>query len=306
MRAALAAALVLLAIPAAAQAAPQLTAIGSFDQPVHVAGEGDRVYVVERPGRVQVLVGGTRAAAPFLDIAGTVEDAGAEQGLLSIAFAPDYAASGLFYVVYTGAGGVLTVDEGIRSAGDPNRGSLRRNVFTVPHPDADNHNGGQLAFGPDGLLYAGTGDGGSQGDPGDDAQRMDSLLGKILRVDPRSGAAPEIWALGLRNPWRFSFDPPTGNLLIGDVGGTVNEEIDVGPPGVGLRNYGWVRCEGAQPTCPAGTVPPALNLPHADGYSGVIGGFVVRDPLGLEAARAQRDRAGLVCPQPERETTRAD
>jgi Glucose / Sorbosone dehydrogenase len=125
----------------------------------------------------------------------------------------------------------------------------------------------------------GTGDGGSQGDPGDDAQNPNSRLGKILRLDPRDPGSLETWALGLRNPWRFSFDRVTGDTVIGDVGGSVNEEVDFAPAGAPAgRNYGWVRCEGDQPGCPPGTVRPVLNLPHSVGYSGVIGGFVVRDP----------------------------
>jgi Glucose / Sorbosone dehydrogenase len=124
-----------------------------------------------------------------------------------------------------------------------------------------------------------TGDGGSQGDPGDDAQNPASLLGKILRVDARSGAAPQVYALGLRNPWRFSFDRQTGDMVIGDVGGSIAEEIDFSPAGApaGL-NYGWSRCEGAGPCSVPGAVQPALNLPRGAGYTGVIGGFVVRDP----------------------------
>ncbi len=275
MRAALAAALVLALVPAAAQAAPRLTKVGDFAQPVHVAGPpGDpsRLFVVEKAGRVQVLVDGVRAAAPFLDLDASVDDTG-ERGLLSIAFAPDYAASGRFYVFYTANDGTLTVREGQRGA-DPQRGAIGRTLFTIPHP-LDNHNGGQLAFGPDGLLYVSVGDGGTQGDPEGDAQNTASLLGKILRVAP-SGTTPSVWAWGLRNPWRFSFDRQTGAMVIGDVGGGVNEEVSVAPAGGG--NFGWNVCEGLQPSCPAGSVLPALTLPHSAGYSGVIGGFVVRDP----------------------------
>ena len=173
--------------------------------------------MVERPGRVQVVVGGQQEV--FLDATADVNDAGGEQGLLSIAFAPDYATSGRFYVFYTAADGELVVRAGTRTA-NPNRGQLDRGrLFTVAHPGADNHNGGQLAFGPDGALYASTGDGGGQGDPGDDAQTPGSLLGKILRVPP-GGGPPQVWALGLRNPWRFSFDRVTGDMIIGDVGGS--------------------------------------------------------------------------------------
>jgi hypothetical protein len=272
---------VLLSVLAAApaEADPALVPVGTFASPVHVAappGDAARLFVVEQAGRVQLVVNGQRAAAPFLDIAASVSSGG-ERGLLSIAFPQDYAASGLFYVFYTAANGDLTIREGTRTA-DPNRGQLGRTLFTVPHSEFANHNGGQLAFGPDGALYIGTGDGGDQNDPGNDAQRMDSLLGKILRIDPRSAGGPQIWALGLRNPWRFSFDRATGDLVIGDVGGSVNEEIDLAPKGTpALRNYGWVPCEGTSGNC-SGFEPPVINLPHSDGYSGVIGGFVVRDP----------------------------
>jgi hypothetical protein len=274
---------VLLSVVAAAPAAaaPSLAPVGTFSSPVHVAappGDAARLFVVEQAGRVQLLVNGQRAAAPFLDIATSVSSGG-ERGLLSIAFPQDYATSGLFYVFYTDPAGDLVVREGQRTP-DPNRGQLGRILFTVPHPGESNHNGGQLAFGPDGALYVGTGDGGGQGDVNEDAQNPNSRLGKILRVDPRVSPDPQVWALGLRNPWRFSFDRLTGDMVIGDVGGGVNEEVDVSPAGAGPgRNYGWNDCEGAQPTpCPIpGSIAPALNLPHPE-YSGVIGGFVVRDP----------------------------
>jgi glucose/arabinose dehydrogenase len=294
MRAVLAAVTLLLAAPAAAAAAPSLQPLGSFSQPVHVNGpDGDaaRVFVVERQGLVQLVVNGQRLASPFLDVTGLTASGASEQGLLSIAFAPDYATSGLFYVFLTasaalapsGTAGEVVVLEGRRSPNDPNvaDGDYRRVVFSVPHTQGDNHNGGQLAFGPDGLLYAGVGDGGTQGDPEGDAQNPASLLGKILRIDPRvPGAAPAVWALGLRNPWRFSFDRVTGETIIGDVGGGSEEEVSIAPKGAG-GNYGWSTCEGDVPTpCPvAGAIPPALSLSHVpDGYSGVIGGFVVRDP----------------------------
>jgi glucose/arabinose dehydrogenase len=279
-RAILAAVLLSVLAAAPAAAAPTLVPVGTFAQPVHVAappGDATRLFVVEKAGRVQVLVNGQTAATPFLDIDASVNDSG-ERGLLSIAFPFDYAASGLFYVFYTDNDGDLVVQEGQRLAADPNRGALGRVLFMVEHTSATNHNGGQLAFGPDGALYVGTGDGGDHRDPGDDAQNPNSLLGKILRVDPRVSAQPQVWALGLRNPWRFSFDRVTGDMVIGDVGGSVNEEVDFAAAGTPAgRNYGWVRCEGDQPSCPAGTIKPALNLAHPE-YTGVIGGFVVRDP----------------------------
>jgi hypothetical protein len=278
----LAAVLLSIVVAGRADAAPTLVPVGTFAEPVHVAGpDGDasRLFVVERQGRVQIVVNGQTAATPFLDAVADVRDTGSEEGLLSIAFAPDYASSGLFYVFYTDNAGDLVVREGTRSAADANRGALGRVLFTVPHPVESNHNGGQLALGFDGLLYAGTGDGGGQGDPGDDAQNPNSRLGKILRLDPRVPSSLEVWALGLRNPWRFSFDRLTGDAVIGDVGGSVNEEIDFAPAGAPAgRNYGWVRCEGDQPQCPEGTVRPVVNLPRTAGYTGVIGGFVVRDP----------------------------
>jgi glucose/arabinose dehydrogenase len=291
-RAILALAAVLLALPAAAQAAPQLVPVGgSFSQPLYVAGPpGDpsRVFVVEKTGAVQLVVDGQRAATPFADLTGVVTSAAEERGLLSIAFPPDYATSGLFYVFFTTNGsladtqeGDLVVAEGRRSAGNPNvadPGYLRV-LFSITHP-ATNHNGGQLAFSPaDGALYASTGDGGNT--PGN-AQDDGSRLGKILRVDLPSGT-PQIWAKGLRNPWRFSFDRIGGDLLIGDVGENTYEEIDFTPAGAGAGlNYGWNNCEANVPSpCVIGgvtAVAPALTLPHGNGYSAVIGGFVVRDP----------------------------
>jgi len=280
-RAALAAALLVLGLPAAAQAAPAPVSIGTFSQPVHVtgpAGDASRVFVVEKEGTVQVVVDGARAATPFLDVTSSV-NADGERGLLSIAFPHDYAASGLFYVFYTANDGDLVVLEGRRSATDPNQSdpAHRRILFTVEHSSATNHNGGQVAFGPDGALYVSTGDGAS--DPAQ-AQNGSSRLGKILRVDPRVSPDPAVWALGLRNPWRFSFDRLTGDMFIGDVGNSTQEEVDFAPAGAANRNYGWPTCEGTIPTpCPvAGSVAPILALPRSAGYRSVVGGVVVRDP----------------------------
>src|SRR4051794_23312670 len=192
-----------------------------FEQPVHVAsapGDPHRLFVVEREGRIVELRDGVKQDTPFLDIHGDVKSAGGEQGLLSVAFAPDYATSRKFYVYYTAprppdsGGSVITIAE--YTGNDP---ASRRIPLTIDHPTNSNHNGGQLQFGPDGMLYAATGDGGSGNDPPNNAQNPASQLGKLLRIDPASGTATT-WALGLRNPWRFSFDRQSGDLVIGDVG----------------------------------------------------------------------------------------
>jgi Glucose / Sorbosone dehydrogenase len=282
------AALLLLALPAGAAAAPQLVPVGNFAGPVHVTappGDAARLVVVEKDGRVQLLVDGRRAVTPFLDVVDITANEG-ERGLLSIAFHPDYAANGLFYYFVTGnaaAGGDvgdLTVFEGRRLDADRADPDYRRLVLRISHSAFSNHNGGQLAFGPDGLLYVSTGDGG--GNQSANAQNESSLLGKMLRLDPRSASGPQIWARGLRNPWRFSFDRVTGDMVIGDVGGGLREEINFAPAGTGPgRNYGWDVCEGDQPTpCPvANAAAPALSLPRGnDDFTGVIGGVVVRDP----------------------------
>src|SRR5215218_3934471 len=193
---------VLLSLVAAAPAAadPSLVLVDTFAAPTHVAappGDGTRLFVVEKAGRVELVVNGHTAPTPFLDVSAEVVDAGEEQGLLSIAFAPDYAASGRFFVFYTDNAGDLVVREGRRSTSDPNRGAPGAILFTIDHPLADTHNGGQLAFGPDGALYASTGDGGTQGDPEDDAQNPASLLGKILRIDLATPSSPRVWAIGL-------------------------------------------------------------------------------------------------------------
>jgi glucose/arabinose dehydrogenase len=270
----------------------------NFAAPVHVAaptGDDRRVFVVEQgsgtTAAIQVVRDGVKLSPAFLELTGV--KTGGEQGLLSMAFAPDYATSGRFYVYYTsstectGDNCDIAVDEFRRLDDDHADPATRRRVFTVAHRDAGNHNGGQLQFGPDGLLYAGPGDGGTQDDPECDAQRTNSNLGKILRIDPRApGASPQIYALGLRNPFRFSFDRFTGDLLIGDVGGGVQEEIDflaAGAP-AGAANFGWNRFEGAAErlhNCvdpvPPGYVAPAIHYDHASGSTAVTGGYVVRD-----------------------------
>jgi glucose/arabinose dehydrogenase len=280
----------------------RLESLGDFNQPLYVAQPpGDRrdLFVVEQTGRIQVLRDGHRAPRPFLDLSGAISCCG-EQGLLSVAFAPDYRSSGLLYVDYTDVAGDTRVVEYRRSPTDPLRAdpASRRVVVRVPQPFT-NHNGGLLLFGPDHQLYVGLGDGGSEGDPQRNGQDLSTLLGKILRIDPRPsgdrpyaiprsnpfvgrpGARPEIYSYGLRNPWRFSFDPATGALAIGDVGGSRFEEVDIVPRGDGRgANFGWSAYEGfarlnADERAP-NRVPPVLVYSHDSGCS-ITGGYVVRD-----------------------------
>jgi glucose/arabinose dehydrogenase len=280
----------------------RLVKIGSFDAPVFATGapgQGTQLFVVEKAGRIAIVSNGHKLAAPFLDISQKVGSTGEEQGLLSVAFAPDYASSGLFYVYYTDHAGDIHVDQLRRSATNPDMadpGSIR-SVLSIEHHLYPNHNGGQLQFDPDGYLYLGVGDGGSEGDPLGNGQNTDVLLGKLLRIAPKPGggyAIPagnpfvgqtgkraEIWAYGLRNPWRFSFDRKTGSLIVGDVGQDQQEEIDFAPRGAGAgANYGWSVFEGDRRNRP-GTAPhavfPVLVARHSDGYCAIIGGYVVRD-----------------------------
>jgi glucose/arabinose dehydrogenase len=284
-----------LAVAAApASAAVQLTSVGSFTKPVYLTappGDPHRLLVVEQAGRVMEIRDGGAQATPFLDISADVK-AGGEQGLLSIAFARDYAKSHELYAYYTAprtgdaGGSVITIQRMTTSAGNPDvvDPASRRTLVTVEHPGFPNHVGGQLQVGPDGMLYAGTGDGGSGNDPPDNAQNPASRLGKLLRIDPRTGAT-SVYASGLRNPSRFSFDRATGYLVIADVGQGAYEEVDVARPGDHPgANYGWHCFEGLHSTglCspdPAGTVPPVLEKNHTtDGYCAIVGGYVVRDP----------------------------
>jgi glucose/arabinose dehydrogenase len=285
-----------------------LKRIGSFNSPVYVAaapGFPRLLFVVEQAGTVRVLRSGRPRRHPFLDISGLVSSGG-ERGLLSIAFPPDYRRSRRFYVYYTDRRGDIRVDEfRRRSATRAARGS-RRPVIRIRHRANANHNGGQLQF-LGRLLYLGTGDGGSAGDPPNNAQNSGSLLGKLLRIDPRPrGGRPysipasnpfvgrpgrdEIYSYGLRNPYRFSFDTTTAarpRIVIGDVGQNRFEEIDYTRLGSAAgANFGWDALEGFAPyreehggtADPGGTVPPILAFPHSRGGScSVIGGFVVRD-----------------------------
>lgn len=291
-----------------AKGAVALKKIGSFDHPVYIAGAPGfpkLLFVVEQPGRISVLRGGRRLSKPFLDIRGQVSYGG-ERGLLSVAFPPDYAQSRRFYVYYTDNAGNIRIDEFRRASATRAAPGSRRRVIVIPHPVNANHNGGQLQF-LDDLLYFGTGDGGSGGDPPNNAQNKDVLLGKLLRIDPRpSGAQPysvpasnpfvgrpgrdEIYSYGLRNPFRFSFDTSAKQprIAIGDVGQNRFEELDYTTvAGASGANFGWDAFEGfhryedenSGTPDPGGTVKPIFAYSHSRGGScSIIGGYVVRDP----------------------------
>jgi glucose/arabinose dehydrogenase len=281
----------------------RLVEVGQFEQPVFAAqppGERRDLYVAEKTGGIVLVRDGEPLPEPFLDLSGEVST-GSEQGLLSMAFAPDYGDTGRFYVHFTDDEGDTRVQEYTRSESDPAVAdpSTRRELLFVDQPFS-NHNGGLVLFGPDGYLYIGLGDGGSAGDPMRNGQSLGTLLGKVLRIDPRpsagepygiprsnpfadqEGARPEIYAYGLRNPWRFSFDRLTGALSIGDVGQDAIEEVDLVPPGGGAgANFGWSAFEGTQRFNPdqdaPGHIPPVLTYPLDEGTCAVTGGYVVRD-----------------------------
>lgn len=269
------------------------------------APAGDtRRFIVERAGRIRVLAAdGSLRSTAFLDLSGLISTDG-EGGLLSMAFHPNYAQTGKFYIYYTDKFNNIAIDEAKVSAGNADladANSLKR-LITIPHPTYNNHFGGLLAFGPDGYLYAGTGDGGGSGDPNNNAQNLDSLLGKLLRLNVDTPVAPlylvppdnpyvgqdgkrgEIWAYGLRNPWRFAFDAATGSLYIADVGEGAKEEVDVVATSLKPANYGWKIMEGTScynaATCTqAGLVLPVFEYDHgANNANGcaITGGFVYR------------------------------
>jgi glucose/arabinose dehydrogenase len=301
----------------------RLASIGTFapDSPTFVtapSGDGERLFVVLQRGAIRLVRTGMIRLTPFLSV--NVACCG-ERGLLSMAFAPDYVITGLFYVYYTASDGVITIDEYRRSTSDPDVAdpTSRRNVLTIPHPRT-NHNGGQLQFGPDGYLYIGTGDGGGGGDPDLAGQDLTTLLGKILRIDPRLGPGSEpcairsdnpfagqpprrgeIWSYGLRNPWRFSFDRQTGDLALADVGQGAWEEIDFSPRSSGYgrgTNYGWScregrhHCNPTQPLCVGPPLPlvtePVWEYSHGRGCRHRAGTCRTR---GAAAARARRRSA---------------
>jgi len=263
-----------------------------FKNPVEITHAGDsRLFVVEKGGTIRILnPDGTIEPNPFLSIEGQVST-GTEQGLLGLAFHPNYASNGLLYINYTDLNGDTVIKQYNMISASPINGKI---LLTIHQPYA-NHNGGTLKFGPDGYLYIGMGDGGSAGDPNNNAQNINALLGKMLRIDINSGSpygipkdnpyvgvngADEIWAIGLRNPWKFSFDKTGGNLWIADVGQDTIEEIDVAPTTQGGINYGWRCYEGDSPYnlsgCPAQSSMkfPLATINHSTGACSVTGGYV--------------------------------
>jgi glucose/arabinose dehydrogenase len=327
-------------VPASAWAEVKATpvgAVGDFSAPTYIAappGDTHRLFVVQQGGQIALIKDGVRQHTPFLDISSEVHYDGGEQGLLSMAFAPDYASTGHFYVYYTSTtcpnspGCDEHVSEfAANQGGDTASAASEHVMLTIPHPNESNHNGGQLQFGPDGDLYISVGDGGGADDTGRNAQKTTTLLGKVLRISPgpftngppfysipagnqfntgqhdcATGSnggfnCPETWAYGLRNPWRFSFDSVTGDLIIGDVGQDRYEEIDFAHPGQNVgANYGWPCYEGSQlnvnrgssgecNTLPTSAAAPVLSYPHPANCAGqpfcgngIIGGYVMHDP----------------------------
>jgi hypothetical protein len=286
---------------AAGAVAATLEPVGDFSQPIFVTSDPaspSDLFVVEREGRVVEDDAGSRSV--FADLTDLVSCCESERGLLSIALAPDFASSGRFYAAYAGkpAAGGAQGDVHVDAFRHVGGALVREPLFSVGHATNANHNGGQLEFGPDGNLYISVGDGGGGGDPFESGQDLGSLLGKILRLEPHPGAEPQIWSYGLRNPWRFSFDRATGDMVIGDVGQNAHEEIDYAPsPATGVvggegANYGWNCREGfsAYPepgaSCAgaSGFTQPVFDYPHADPGDGtahgcsITGGYVVRDP----------------------------
>jgi len=275
--------------------------------PVFMTGapaDNVRLFIVEKGGLIRIFNRNSSSLTTFLDLRVLISTGG-ERGLLGMALDPDYSTNGQFYVFYTNTTGDIVIARYLRNAANPNIAdfSSGTTLLTVLHPNFSNHNGGMLAFGPEGCLYAGVGDGGGSGDPNDNGQSVNSRLGKLLRINPATGQfcitfpsnpflgglAPEVWSLGLRNPWRFSFDRVTHDLYIGDVGEGAREEMNVSPALNGLNagralNYGWRLMEGFlcfNPSfdCNTGSPPltlPVLDYPHDNGTCAVTGGYVYR------------------------------
>ena len=265
----------------------------NLTRPVDLQADGSgRLFIIEKTGRIRILENGQILPDPFLDIDDRVNDTSNEMGLLGLAFHPNFSQNGFFYVNYTGSGGDTFISrfQANGNSADPNSESILLKV-SQPFP---NHNGGVLVFGPDGYLYAGLGDGGAAGDPFGNAQSLDTLLGKILRIDVDSGEpygipsdnpfGNEILHYGLRNPWRISFDRLTGDLYIGDVGQGAWEEIDYVQAGSrGGLNFGWDYYEGNHDYDPQGIageyVYPVAEYSHDEGGCSVTGGYVYRGAM---------------------------
>ncbi len=265
---------------------------------IQVPDDGSgRLFAIEQEGRIRIIQNGQMLDPPFLDLLDRVGSQGNEQGLLGLAFHPNFKQNPYYYVNYTDLNG-NTVIARFTASGNTTDPASEKVLLHIKQP-YPNHNGGEMVFGPDGKLYLGLGDGGSQGDPHGNGQNTNVLLGKILRIDvdhgdpyaipadnpfARGGGLPEIWAYGLRNPWRFSFDPPSGELYIADVGQDLWEEVDVVPANLGGLNFGWNYYEGLHPYAgqpPAGinfTVPVA-EYSHAAGGCAITGGYVYRGSL---------------------------
>lgn len=282
---------------------PLLSGLNRSSHLTNAADGTNRLFLVEQAGYIRIIQGGALLPTPFLDIDARVSCCG-ERGLLSVAFPPDYASKQHFYVYYTDNSGSIQLSRFRVTGANPNvaDASSEQKLLTIPHPGQTNHNGGQLAFGPDGYLYMFTGDGGGGGDPYENSQNIEALLGKALRLDVESnpGSASyqipptnpfvgvpgrdELWAYGLRNPWRASFDRATGELYIADVGQNAWEEVDVQPAAsAGGENYGWDCYEGNHPyelvgcsTTPSDYVWPVTEYSHAGGNCSITGGYVYR------------------------------
>lgn len=289
----------LLPLAASAQEIALQRVTSGLASPLGIVSAGDaRLFIVQQRGTIVIWDGTRLLPTPFLDVHNLISCCN-ERGLLGLAFHPHYAANGLFFIHYTAPNGDVTIARYAVSASDPNRADPASAgiLLTISHSEFANHNGGELQFGPDGYLYIGVGDGGSGGDPHNHAQDLTQLLGKLLRIDvdrppyavppsnpfaSRAGARGEIWAYGLRNPWRFSFDRDTGDLWIADVGQDRYEEVDLQPAtSAGGEDYGWrlmegLHCFNPSTNCPtAGLTTPILEYNHNVGCS-ITGGYRYR------------------------------
>ena len=298
--------------PASFQLSTELL-IDGLSNPVQMVDPDDgsgRLFIVQQSGQIMILRDGAVVAEPLLDISGQIST-GYEQGLLSMALHPDFGSNGVFFIDYTDGNGNTQVERWQVDADNPDVAdpASAATILTVEQP-YPNHNGGLLLFGPDGYLYIGLGDGGSGGDPEGNGQNTGTLLGSVLRIDVDSttgdlpygipednpfvgqeGARGEIWAYGLRNPWRFSFDRETGDLLIADVGQSAIEEVSLAPAGEGGLNFGWNILEG--PECYAvadcdlsGTVLPFFWYGTGESGCAITGGYVYRGDAIPELAGA--------------------